>query len=97
MTSNTNLGERVMRAKLRVSSVDKTNMGKDGDSYRSIHVRMHAVAKNGPYPDDGSDENNSFAKWSPSADFTITINNPNLFDKISEGDTFYADFTVAPK
>lgn len=81
-----------MRAKLRVSSIDKTHAGKDGDSYRSIQVRASAVCKNEGYPPDGSDEDNSYARWSPSADLSMTINNPALFGKIEQGDTFYVDF-----
>lgn len=78
-----------MRAKLRVSSVTKHEGG-------SETVKMHAVAKNTAYPEDGSDEDNTFARFSPSADFSIHIANPALYDKFAVGDKFYADFTPAP-
>ncbi|HSV73476.1 MAG TPA: hypothetical protein VLH79_06930 [Chthonomonadales bacterium] len=81
-----------MRAKMRIHSVDRTSQGKEGDSYRSIAVRAAAVAKDSCYPADGSDEDNSFARWSPSADLSIHIANPALFDKINSGDVFYVDF-----
>lgn len=81
-----------MRAKLRISSVDKTHAGNDGDSYRSIQIRASAVCKSDGYPTDGSDEDNSFARWSPTAELSMTINNPALFEKIAQGDTFYVDF-----
>lgn len=87
-----------MRAKLKVGHIDRTCLIASTCALTgSMSVRMHAVAKNGTYPADGSDEDNSFARWSPSADLNITIANPALFDKITEGDTFYVDFTkVAP-
>jgi hypothetical protein len=85
-----------MRAKMKLNSVDRTHEGKDGDSYRSIAIRMSAVSKADAYPPDGSDENNSFARWSPSADLSMTIANPSLFDKLKEGATFYVDFSEAP-
>ncbi|WP_204367562.1 hypothetical protein [Janthinobacterium sp. HH01] len=46
-------------------------------------------------PPDGSDEDNSFARWTPSAELTMTINNPDLLGKFKVGDKFYVDFTPA--
>lgn len=85
-------GEYVMRAKMRVTSTDKTNAGKEGDPYRSISIRAAAVCKDGGYPADGMDEDNSFARWTPSMELTGTINNPALFDRLAEGNVFYVDF-----
>ncbi len=85
----------VMRAKFKVNFVNREFEGKEGDPYRSIAVRFSAVCKSDGYPPDGSDENNSFARWSPSAELSMTIANPNLFDALNVGDTFYVDFTRA--
>lgn len=79
-----------MRAKLRVGSVIKLNA-------ETETVTFFGVSKGSPYPEDGSDENNTFAKFSPSANFQIMIANPALLGKFEPGDTFYADFTPAPK
>lgn len=79
-----------MRAKLRVGSAIKHS----GDVET---VTFHGVAKSDGYPPDGSDENNTFAKFSPSANFQIMIANPTLIGKFAPGDTFYVDFTPAPK
>lgn len=76
-----------MRAKLRVSSVIK------GDGYEDL--LLNAVAKSDAYPEDGSDENNSFARWTPSAELKMTVNNPDLFGQFTEGQEFYVDFTPA--
>jgi hypothetical protein len=93
MTTN-----RIMRAKMRVSNVSE-HVGTDAEQKSvkySETLTMHAVAKSdGPYPDDGSDENNSFARWSPNATLSITIANPHLWDRFNVGDQFYVDFTRA--
>lgn len=83
----------LMRAKLQVHFVLEY---KDGDGNKlSETVSMHAVSRKDGYPADGSDEDNTYAKWSPSADFKIQIANPALFGKIAVGDKFYVDFTPA--
>ena len=56
-------------------------------------VKMHCVCKSGSYPADGSDEDNTFAKFSPSGSLEIVIANPALIGKFNPGDTFYLDFT----
>jgi len=82
-----------MRAKLRVWSVQQMT-NRDGSVFGET-LRMHAVARNDGYPDDGSDENNTFAKFSPSASFDIDIRNPALFGKFAIGEEYYVDFTPA--
>jgi hypothetical protein len=82
---------RVMRAKLRVESAAKV-------SDAQLNVSFVAVARSdGPYPADGSNENNTFARWTPTAAASFSIMNPALFDAFATGDEFYADFTAAPK
>lgn len=81
-----------MRAKLRISNIFPTQAG-------DMEVmRFHGVAKSdGPYPEDGSDENNTFAKFTPSVDLHMLIGNSNLVGTFDVGDTFYVDFIPAPK
>lgn len=76
-----------MRAKMKVQSV--TQFGS------SEQLKLCAVG-NSPYPDDGSDEDNTYAKFSPQADLTITIANPALIGKFAPGETYYVDFHPAP-
>lgn len=75
-----------MRAKFQVSSVEKFAS--------SEKVKFTAVGKT-PYPEDGSDEDNTYAKFSPAASCEIHIANPALFGKFAPGDKFYVDFTAA--
>lgn len=76
-----------MRAKMSVNRIERWN-GAD-------KVTMNCVARSDRYPEDGSDENNTFAKFSPSGELTITIANPALIGKIQPGDVYYLDFTPA--
>jgi hypothetical protein len=74
-----------MRAKMRVESV--TPIG------NTEQVNFRCVAKSTAYPEDGSDEDNTFAKFSPSGSAGIQIANPALIGQYAVGDTYYVDFT----
>ena len=80
----------VMRAKMQVNSITPY-----GTPVTQETLSMNCVAKSGAYPADGSDEDNSFARWSPSGSLSISIQNPNLFGKFTVGQKFYVDFTEA--
>ncbi|WWT39811.1 hypothetical protein [Microcystis phage Mwe-JY25] len=84
-------GNRKMRAKMRVGAVIP-----GGPARETEILHFHGVAAS-LYPADGSDENNTFAKFSPSANLTIVIANPALIGQFAPGDTFYVDFIPAPK
>lgn len=82
-----------MRAKLQVSSVFP-HRAEDG-STTSETLYFHGVSKSGGYPEDGSDEDNSFAKWSPSVNLQMQVTNPALFGQFEAGQKFYVDFSPA--
>ena len=75
-----------MRAKLRVNSVEQFE--------HAEVLKLTAVAANN-YPEDGSDEDNTYAKFTPSAEMNIHITNPELAGKFKPGQTYYVDFTEA--
>lgn len=77
----------MMRAKMKVQFVDQQET--------CLNLSLVAVGRDGAYPEDGSDENNTFAKWTPSASVSMCVTNPELFGKFKEGDEFYVDFTAA--
>jgi hypothetical protein len=87
-----------MRAKFRVSTVSPTAVevspGVDMAPVQTITAYPVCASS---YPADGSDENNTYAKWSPSGSLSLSITNPALSNRIKEGDVFYVDFTPAPK
>lgn len=74
-----------MRAKMVVGRVERWN-GAD-------KITCNAVARPAGYPATGLDEDNTYAKFSPSGELTLTIANPALIGKIEPGTTFYLDFT----
>jgi hypothetical protein len=76
-----------MRAKFVIASVEKFSGGEK--------VKFTAVGRSGAYPEDGSDEDNTYAKYSPSASCEIYIANPALHSKFEPGQKFYVDFTPA--
>ena len=77
----------MMRAKMQV-------VGIAGNSEFNA-LKLVAVGPSNGYPEDGSDENNTFAKFTPAATLDITIQNPALLGKFKVGDVFYVDFTPA--
>ena len=77
-----------MRAKMKVAAVTQHNETCE-------ELEFSAVCKNDGYPADGSDENNTFAKWTPSATLKMTITNPALVGKFTQGQEVYVDFTPA--
>lgn len=76
-----------MRAKLKLIRIEKYE--------GSERLHFNAVCKTGAYPADGLDEDNTFSKFSPSAELSITITNPALNDQFKVGQKFYVDFTLA--
>ena len=76
-----------VRAKFQVTKVERF------PTVENVH--FIAIPKPTAYPADGSDEDNTFAKWTPSADLQMTINNPDLIGKFAIGQKFYVDFTSA--
>jgi hypothetical protein len=77
-----------MRAKMKINHIDRRH-----ESCETLYFNPVAASR---YPDDGSDENNTFAKFSPSGMLSLTIANPALIGKFAEGETYYLDFTRAP-
>ena len=77
----------LLRCKMRVASVTRS-IGSDGEAQREI-VQLHAVASA------QGTENAEWSKYTPLADFNLTIDNPSAFDRLRNGQEFYVDFTSA--
>lgn len=77
-----------MRAKMQIQKIEQHLGGME-----TLH--LSAVAKSSGYPPDGSDEDNTYAKWSPSGSLQLTIANPALHGKFKAGEKFYLYFTKA--
>ncbi len=64
-----------------------------GGAPSSEILKFRAVARKDSYPSDGSDEDNTYAKFSPSASCEIAVANPELIGKFNPGEFYYVDFT----
>lgn len=84
-----------MRAKLRVTSVQRGLNAEE--QVVQEYLRFNAVGPEGPYGADGSDENNTFARFTPAAELKMSVVNPALFGQFEEGDEFYVNFVRAAK
>jgi hypothetical protein len=69
-----------MRAKFTIESINSTEYGD----------QVKFVAK---YDCKNSPEDNSYSKYTPSADASLSITNPALIGKFKPGQQFYVDFT----
>jgi hypothetical protein len=74
-----------MRAKMKLNKIETYG------SSETLH--FNAVCKSEGYPADGSDEDNTFAMWTPTAELKMQITNPALVGSFKEGEVFYVDFT----
>ncbi|NML93792.1 hypothetical protein HHL27_08945 [Novosphingobium sp. TW-4] len=82
-----------MRAKLQVGSVMPYRNPETGETVTET-VNFFAVSKSS-YSDSEFDEDNTFAKMSPSAHLQICIANPALHGQFEPGQKFYVDFSPA--
>lgn len=77
--------EHVMKAKMKVHSVTATEYG---ETFKANPV----CGKLGP---EGDSEDNTYAKFTPSGELSLTVNNPALLGEIKAGQTFYVYFVRA--
>lgn len=76
----------VIRCKMRVQSV-RQDFNAEGKPESEL-VQLTAV-----YSSDPNSENAQWSKWTPSASFNMTINNPAAFGSLTRDHEFYVDFT----
>lgn len=74
----------VLRCKMRVAEVLQVREG-DG-SISQERVKLQAVYGN-------TEENKQWSKYTPFAEFSISISNTEAFGKLSSGHEFFVDFT----
>jgi hypothetical protein len=79
----------IMRAKMYTHTVKPY-----GDPVVQEDLGFSAVWS-GPFGPGGENEDNTYARYTPMANLTMTVNNPALLGKIKPGQKFYVDFTLA--
>jgi hypothetical protein len=84
-----------MRAKFSVISVKQHwKDGVVGGEVVGEELEMIAVCSK-PFDKDGLSEDNTYARWTPSARLTMTVLNPALFGQYKVGEKYYSDFSKA--
>lgn len=71
-----------IKAKMKCESVLKTEFGEE--------VKLTAVSS-------GSEENKTFSKYTPSANHSMTITNPDALGAFAPGKSYYLTFEEAPQ
>ena len=83
----------MMRAKFQINSV-KRLVGSCG-TVKQEELIASPVCGSAPFGPNGESEDNTFARYTPSGSLSLTVNNPELFEKFRPGQKFYVDFTLA--
>ena len=78
----------MMRAKMEVGEVVR---------HRGQETLTFSAVCSSEFGPEGESEDNTFARYTPSAGLEMTITNPDLLGKFNPGDKFYLDFTPADK
>ena len=73
-----------MRAKVVLNRVEKFT-GSEKLVFNPVASKQYAA--------DGVDEDNTYAKFSPSGEFTLQVTNPALIGQFNPGEKYYVDFT----
>lgn len=76
-----------MIAKFEVVSVQAQFEGAEELLFRAV--------SNKPFDAEGASDDNSFARWTPSGELKMTVQNPNLLGQFKSGQKFYLNFTPA--
>ena len=79
-----------MRAKMKVMKVDRVET-QDRIMLACVAAKSYEGAPNGVH------EDNTFSKYSPTGELTMTITNPALLGKLVPGDLYYIDFVPVPE
>ncbi|WP_292722413.1 hypothetical protein [Mesorhizobium sp.] len=72
---------------MRLNHIDNRHNGQE-----TLYFNPVSASK---YPADGSDENNTYSRFSPSGMLSLLVVNPALIGTFAEGEEFYLDFTKA--
>jgi hypothetical protein len=76
-----------MRAKFRVFKVESYDENSEILSFSAVGAVKYGEA--------GENEDNDFARWTPSGELKMGVTNPDLLGTIKVGEKYYLDFTKA--
>ena len=80
-----------VRAKFWVKSVQHHH----NHDPKAVCAEVELAPCYGTYPGGDSEENKSFAKYTPAGEISLTITNPAAIEAFELGKAYYIDFTPA--
>lgn len=75
-----------MRAKMMVTNVERLLGGEEV-------IHFMAVCGSTAFGPEGESEDNTFARYTPQGELSLTVTNPVLAGKFKYGQKYYLDFT----
>lgn len=82
-----------VRAKFYVKAVEHQHSNVNGVNETHAEIKMAPCDEYSP--GGGTEENKSFAKWTPCGEIRLTISNPDAVSFFELGQPFYIDFSRA--
>jgi hypothetical protein len=91
------MSDAIMICKLQLHSIEAggTMFGADNSEMSSSRLRFGAVWE-GSTEKQQMSENAIFGHWTPNAEFTASVRNAGVVEKLKEGKKYYVTFTEAP-
>lgn len=77
-----------VRAKLTCMSVEETTDGATSPKKTGEYIKFQAV-----YDSNNSPEDNNFSKYTPFAEYSMSVTNPNVYGFFVSGKAYYFDIT----
>lgn len=82
-----------MIAKFQINNVEPISFD-GGKTVAQEKINLMAVSEK-PFDAEGASEDNTFARYTPSGELSITVQNPALLGKFKVGEKYYLEFTKA--
>lgn len=74
--------------------VEVKQLGPSPEEVTQENLRFIAVTEK-PFDKDGTSDDNSFARWTPTGNLEMAVTNPALFGEFKTGEKYYLHFTKA--
>lgn len=91
------MSDSIMVCKLQLHSIQSgcSLSASDNSSIQASRLRFGGVWE-GSTEKQQMSENAIFGHWTPNAEFTATVKNVGVIEKLKEGKKYYVTFTEAP-
>ena len=89
--------ETVLRAKMRVQSVEKTPYDSYDEETKGQKTEIHETVKLQAVSSNDGDVNEQWSKWTPNGELSLSISNPDACGKVQAGDYVFVDLIPCEK